>query len=384
MEIPISRRAAQVSPFLAMELMERAKQLEATGRDIIYLCLGEPDFATPQSVVDTTVRALEQGATTYTHSLGLPVLREEIAAYYRRRYDVEVSPERVLVSSGTSPLMLLLFSLLLEQGDELILPDPGYACYPNFVEFSGGHPVLLKTREEDGFQPRMEQVLQVLTERSRGLLINSPSNPAGSILSGEQLKALTELPIPIISDEIYHGLTYEGEEHSILEYTDQAFVLGGFSKAYAMTGWRLGYLIAPESCVRPLQTMHQNFMICANHFVQLGGVTALRECEADVARMRKLYNERRLRLVARLRELGFGVRFTPQGAFYVLADARHITNDSKKLALDILEATGVAVTPGIDFGEGAEGYLRFSYASPLEQIDEALGRIAIFLKKQGF
>lgn len=383
MDIPISRRAAQVSPFLAMELMERAKQLEAAGRDIIYLCLGEPDFATPQPVVDTTVRALQQGATSYTHSLGLPELRDEIAAYYRRRYSVEVSPERIIVSSGTSPLMLLLFSLLLEQGDELILPDPGYACYPNFVEFSGGRPVLLKTSEDDGFQPRPEQVRQVLTERSRGLLINSPSNPAGSILTGEQLQELAELPIPIISDEIYHGLTYEGDEHSILEYTDHAFVLGGFSKAYAMTGWRLGYLIAPESCVRPLQTMHQNFMICANHFVQLGGVTALRECEADVARMRKLYNERRLRLVGRLRELGFGVRFTPQGAFYVLADARHIASDSKKLALEILEATGVAVTPGIDFGEGAEGYLRFSYASPLEQIDEALDRIGVYLKKRG-
>lgn len=382
MEIPISKRAAQVTPFLAMELMERAKQLEAAGRDIIYLSLGEPDFATPQPVIDTTVKALKQGATSYTHSLGLLELREEIAAFYKRRYAVDVSPEQILVSSGTSPLMLFLFSMLLEQGDELILTDPGYACYPNFVEFSGGRAVLLKTREEDGFQPRPEQVRQVLTERTRGLLINSPANPAGSVLSGEQLRELAELPIPVISDEIYHGLTYEGEEHSILEYTDQAFVLGGFSKAYAMTGWRLGYLIAPKSCVRALQTMHQNFMLCANHFVQLGGIAALRECDEDVERMRNLYNERRLRLVKRLRELGFGVRFTPQGAFYVLADARHISADSKELASDILETTGVAVTPGIDFGEGAEGYLRFSYASPLEKIDEALDRIGAYLDKR--
>jgi len=382
MDIPISSRVAQVSPFLAMELMERAKQLEAAGRDIIYLCLGEPDFATPRPVVEATVEALERGATSYTHSLGLPELREEISRYYRRRYAVDVSPDRVLVSSGTSPLMLLLFSLLLEQGDELILPDPGYACYPNFVEFSGGKAVLLKTAEEDGFQPQLEQVRQVLTERSRGLLINSPSNPAGSILSGEQLRDLAGLPIPIISDEIYHGLTYEEEEHSILEYTDQAFVLGGFSKAYAMTGWRLGYLISPESCARPLQTLHQNFMICANHFVQLGGITALRDCQGDVEQMRSRYNQRRMRLVTRLRELGFGVRFTPQGAFYVLADARHISTDSKALALDILEKTDVAVTPGIDFGEGAEGYLRFSYASPLEQIDEALNRISGWLENR--
>jgi len=384
MKIPISSRAARVTPFLAMEVMEHAKQLEAEGRDIIYLCLGEPDFATPQPIVETTVRALEQGATSYTHSLGLPVLREEISAHYRRRYGVNVDPGRVIVSAGTSPLLLLLFSLLLEQGDELILPDPGYACYPNCVEFSGGRPVLLKTDEADGFQPRPEQVRQVLTERSRALLVNSPSNPAGSILSGAQLAELAQLPIPVISDEIYHGLTYVGEEHSILEYTDTAFVLGGFSKAYAMTGWRLGYLIVPESCVRVMQTMHQNFMICANHFVQLGGVTALRECQQDVERMRQLYNERRLRLVERLRALGFGVRFTPQGAFYVLADARHIASDSKRLAMEILDATGVAVTPGIDFGEGAEGYLRFSYASPLEQIDEALDRLAAYLQQQGY
>jgi len=381
--IPISRRSAQVTPFLAMEIMERAKQLEAGGRDILYLCLGEPDFATPDAVVETTVDALQQGATSYTHSLGLPELRNEIAAHYRRRYGVAVAPERILVSSGTSPLMLLLFSLLLEAGDEVILPDPGYACYPNFVEFAGGTPQMLRTREEDGFQPQKEQVEQALTDRSRCLLINSPSNPAGSVLSGAQLQQLTTLPIPIISDEIYHGLTYEGEEHSILEYTDQAFVLGGFSKAYAMTGWRLGFLIAPESCIRPLQTMHQNFMICANHFVQLGGVAALQRCEADVTRMRERYNQRRVRLVERLRELGLGVRFTPQGAFYVLADARHISADSKALALDILEKTGVAVTPGIDFGQGAEGYLRFSYASPLEKIDEALNRIAVYLRERG-
>ena len=382
MGIPIARRAARVSPFLAMELMERAKQLQATGRDIIYLCLGEPDFATPRPVVEATTRALEAGATSYTHSLGLPELREEIARHYRRRYAVEVSAEQVLVSAGTSPLMLLLFALLLEPDDELILTDPGYACYPNFVEFSGGRPVLLRTHEEDGFQPRPEQVRQMLTDRSRGLLINSPSNPAGSILSGEQLRELAKLPIPVISDEIYHGLTYEGEEHSILEYTDQAFVLGGFSKSFAMTGWRLGYLIAPSACMRTLQTMHQNFMICANHFVQLGGIAALRHCWDDVARMKTLYNQRRVRLIERLRGLGFGVRFTPQGAFYVLADARHISPDSQQLALEILEATGVAVTPGIDFGAGAEGYLRFSYASPLEQIDEALDRIAGFLQKR--
>lgn len=383
MDINLSKRSQLVTPFLAMEVMERAKEMEAAGRDIIYLCLGEPDFATPPAILAATGQALAEGATSYTHSLGLLELRQEICRYYHDQYGVAVLPEQVIVSSGTSPLMLLLFSALLEEADELILPDPSYACYPGFVKFSGGQPVLLRTAAEDGFQPRAEQVRSLISDKTRGLLINSPSNPAGSVLTGAQMQSLAELPIPIISDEIYHGLTYEGEERCILEFTQDAFVLGGFSKAYAMTGWRLGYLISPLSCVRTLQTLHQNFLICANHFVQRGGIAALQQCQEDVADMRAVYDTRRKELVKRLRELGFGVHFEPQGAFYVLADARHIDHDSQRLSLDILEKTGVAVTPGIDFGAGAEGFLRFSYTRPLDEIVTALERIGSYLKRRG-
>jgi len=383
MQIPISKRAKKVEPFLAMELMERAKQLESSGRDIIYLCLGEPDFKTPPAILAATGQALAEGATSYTHSLGLLELRQEICRHYRDYYGVKIVPEQVMVSSGTSPLMLLLFSTILNDGDELILSDPGYACYPGFVKFSGGVPVLLRTAAEDGFQPRIEQVRPLITEKTRGLLINSPSNPAGSILSGEDLQKLAELPIPIISDEIYHGLTYQGDEHSILEFTQDAFVLGGFSKAYAMTGWRLGYLIAPLSCMRTLQTLHQNFLICANHFVQRGGIAALQQCGDDVTAMRETYDKRRNILVAGLRKLGFGVHFEPKGAFYVLADARHIDDNSQRLALDILEKTGVAITPGVDFGSGAEGFLRFSYTRPSAEIVSALERIGDYLQQRG-
>jgi aspartate/methionine/tyrosine aminotransferase len=378
----MSKRAQQIKPFLAMELMERAKVLEAEGREVIYLCLGEPDFPTPAAILSATGQALAEGATSYTHSLGLLELRQEICRHYLEHYAVEIVPEQVMVSSGTSPLMLLLFSALLDDGDEVILPDPGYACYPGFVQFSGGVPVMLRTAAADGFQPQPEQVHQLITEKTRGLLINSPSNPAGSVLSGAEMQALTELSIPIISDEIYHGLTYEGDERCILEFTENAFVLGGFSKAYAMTGWRLGYLIAPLSCMRTLQTLHQNFMICANHFVQRAGIVALRQCSEDVAEMRAAYDKRRIELVARLRNLGFGVHFEPKGAFYVLADARHIDSNSQRLALDILEKTGVAVTPGIDFGEGAEGFLRFSYTRPLAEIVTALERIKLYLRQR--
>ncbi|SDZ80486.1 Aspartate/methionine/tyrosine aminotransferase [Desulfuromusa kysingii] len=383
MQIPISKRAKLVEPFLAMELMERAKELETAGQDVIYLCLGEPDFNTPAAILAATGQALAEGATSYTHSLGLLELRQEICRHYLNYYGVKIVPDQVIVSSGTSPLMLLLFSTLLDQGDELILTDPGYACYPGFVKFSGGAPVLLKTAAKDGFQPKVDQVKALMTEKTRGLLINSPSNPAGSVLSGEEMQALAQLPIPIISDEIYHGLTYHGEERCILEFTENAFVLGGFSKAYAMTGWRLGFLISPLSCIRTLQTLHQNFLICANHFVQRGGIAALQQCDDEVDAMRSVYDKRRIALVAGLRELGFGVHFEPQGAFYVLADARHIDGNSQRLALDILEKTGVAVTPGVDFGQGAEGFLRFSYTRPLTEITVALQRLGVYLRQRG-
>ena len=321
--------------------------------------------------------------TRYTHSLGRIELREALSEHYRRRYGVAVDPEQIIVSSGTSPLMLLLFAALCNPGDEVILADPGYACYPNFIRFVGGKPRFLKTRPEQGFQPQAEDVRGLINGRTRALLINSPANPAGSVLSGDELAKLSGLPLPLISDEIYHGLTYEGDEHSILEFSREAFVLGGYSKTYAMTGWRLGYLIAPPSAVRTLQTFHQNVVISANSFVQLAGVTALRECEAHVAAMRTEYDRRRRHLIPRLEKIGLKVHTRPVGAFYVLADARHLSHDSLALAKEILEATGVALTPGIDFGNGAEGFLRFSYANSMENLDMAVDRLGEYLNRRG-
>jgi Aspartate/tyrosine/aromatic aminotransferase len=284
------------------------------------------------------------------------------------------------VTSGTSPAMMLVFSVLLERGQEVVLSDPGYSCYPNFISFLGGVPARVPVYEKDGFQLRAEAIRERIGDQTRAILINSPSNPTGNLLSGENMKAIAGLGPYIISDEIYHGLVYEGKEHSILEFTDHAFVLNGYSKLYAMTGLRLGYLIAPERFVRPIQKMQQNFFICASSLAQRAGIAALEETGPDVAEMKRIYNQRRKFMVRRLREMGFGITVEPTGAFYVFANAQHLSGDSYALAFDILEKAHVGVTPGIDFGPNGEGYLRFSYANSLQKIADGLERIERYLK----
>ncbi len=378
----IAKRAQDIAPFLAMEVLERAQALEAKGEHIIHLELGEPDFPTPACIQEAVARAVKDGRTKYTHSLGILPLREAIAEHYHARYGVEVSPERILVTAGTSPGMWMIFSAILEAGDQVILSDPHYACYPNFVRFCGGEPIGVDVLEEDGFQFRPEAVAARLTPRTKAIFINSPANPTGTLLSAERMASLAELGPLLISDEIYHGLVYEGQERSILEFTDRAIVFNGFSKAYAMTGWRLGYAIVPADLARPLQKMNQNFFISANAFVQVAGIAALREAQPEVARMRAIYDQRRRFIIPALRRLGFGIATEPTGAFYVLANAKRFTADSSAFAFEILEQAKVGVTPGVDFGRNGEGYLRFSYANSLENITEALRRLEAFLARR--
>jgi len=376
----IARRAEEITPFIVMEVLERARELERQGVDVIHLEVGEPDFDVPLAVKEATRKALDRGLTHYTHSLGDLELREAICRHYEKTYGVFIKPEQVVVTSGTSPAMMLVFSVLLERGQEVVLSDPGYSCYPNFISFLGGVPARVPVYEKDGFQLRAEAIRERIGDQTRAILINSPSNPTGNLLSGENMKAIAGLGPYIISDEIYHGLVYEGKEHSILEFTDHAFVLNGYSKLYAMTGLRLGYLIAPERFVRPIQKMQQNFFICASSLAQRAGIAALEETGPDVAEMKRIYNQRRKFMVRRLREMGFGITVEPTGAFYVFANAQHFSGDSYALAFDILEKAHVGVTPGIDFGPSGEGYLRFSYANSLQKIAEGLERIERYLK----
>src|SRR5919108_2467202 len=376
----ISRKAQEIQPFLAMDVLERAQAIEReTGVNIIHLEVGEPDFDTPPAIVDAATRAMRNGETHYTHSLGLLELREAIAAWYHAHYRVNVSPEQIIVTSGSSPAILLGLAALLDPGDEVILSDPRYACYVNFIRLCDGVTVDVTVDEAEGFQYTAAKVRPHLSARTKAIIINSPANPTGTLLSPAEMARIAELGPLVISDEIYHGLVYEGRAHSILEETDQALVLNGFPKLFAMTGWRLGYVIAPPSLVRPMQKIQQNLFISAGAFVQRAGIAALQQSWPDVQRMVEMYNQRRRVILAGLRDIGFGVPYEPTGAFYVFADASRFARASYALAFDILEHAKVAVAPGIDFGPNGEGYLRFSYANSLENIHEGLRRLKQYL-----
>ena len=376
MALRFSSRTAQVEPFLAMEVVERAFELERAGAHVIHLGVGEPDFPPPPAVVEACQRALAAGETRYTDSRGLLELRQAIAADLGRRFGVTVAPERVLVTNGTSSAMLLVFSLLVGPGDEVVMGTPHYPCYPNFVRVCGGTPVLVPTRPEDGWRLDPAAVRRALSSRTRAVVVASPANPTGAVQDAEVLRELATLGVPLVSDEIYDGLLYDGAKvTSALQVSTEAFALDGFSKRYAMTGFRLGWVVAPPAAVRPLQVLQQNLFISANRFVQHAGIAALEHGGPALEAMRAAYAERRLLLVEGLCRLGFGVAAPPAGAFYVFADARRFDTDSRRLAFGLLERAHVATTPGIDFGEAGEGFLRFCCAASEADLEQALERL---------
>ena len=376
----ISSRAEKIPSFLVMDILEAAQKLERAGEEIVHLEIGEPDFEAPDHVVHAVEKALREGKTRYTHCQGIIELREAICEHYKKTYNVTIKPDQVFINSGSSPAMFSVFGVLLNPGDEVILTNPHYACYPSIFSFLGGQPVYLNLRGDEGFRYRVEDVEELITGKTKAILINSPANPTGIVIDKADLEKLAQCQFCfIISDEIYHGLVYEGKAHSILEFTDRAFVLNGFSKVYGMTGWRLGYTIVPEEFIRPMQKVQQNFFISANAFVQWAGVAALRGPQEHMAKHVTDYNKRRRFIIQRLQEIGFGIGAEPTGAFYVLADAHRFNSDSHSFAFELLEKAKVAATPGIDFGSRAEGFLRFSYSNSLENIAEGMNRLDHYL-----
>jgi len=373
-------------PFLVMEVMERAGVLEREGRSIVHLEVGEPDFDTPEVIREAGIRALRDGHTHYTHSLGHPVLREAIAAWQHRQYGVEVSPDRIVVTPGSSGAMDLVFAAILDPGSEVLLTDPHYACYPNFICAFEGVPVRLPVKEQDGFQFDPARVESSLGPRTRAIMLNSPSNPTGIVTGIETMKKLAAVAgskALIVSDEVYHGLVYQDRAASILELCppDRAVVINGFSKLFAMTGWRLGYAVLPKHLVRPVQKLQQNLFICAPDFAQFAATAALTEAGEDVEKMRRCYDQRRKLLLGRLDRMGLKVLVEPTGAFYVFVNVSKYTDKVYDFAFRILEEASVAVTPGVDFGPGGEGFIRISYANSLENIEEGMNRLQGFLEK---
>ena len=382
MSVNISKLAKEVTPFIVMDVMEKAKAMERAGEHVVHLEIGEPDFDTPEPIKQAGVAAILEGKTKYTHSLGLLELRKAIADGVKQECGREIDPARILVTSGSSNALFLTLAAVVDPGDEVIMSGPCYSCYPNFVKMAGGTPVHVPVTEDEGFQLNPAKVAEKITKNTRAIMINSPANPTGAVLGTDAMKEIAELGPLIISDEIYRGMVYEGEAKSILEFTNDAVTLDGFSKRYAMTGWRLGYAIVPEKLARPMQKLQQNIYISANSFVQWAGVAALREGAGAVEAMRKVFGERRKFILDGLEQIGLPVKSHPQGAFYVFVDVSRYTRDSLSFAFEILEKAKVAVTPGVDFGADGERFIRLSYANSTENIEEGLKRLGLFLKSR--
>ena len=387
--IPLAQRTRDIAPFHVMAILARAKALEAQGRDIVHLEIGEPDFATPQPVCDAGMRALQQGELFYTPALGLPELREAIARFYRTRYGVTVSPSRVVVTAGSSGALLLAIAALIEPGEQVLLADPGYPANRHFVRLLDGEAVGIPVGPDNHYQLTPQLVEQHWGGRTRAVLVATPSNPTGTLIPHEQIDAMAAIARSrggaLIVDEIYHGLVYDGAVRTAADAGDNVFVINSFSKYFNMTGWRLGWMVAPERYVPQLDKLAQNVFLCAPAPAQHAALAAFTpETLAICDARRDEFSARRDYLVPALRELGFGIPALPQGAFYIYADCSRLTGDSYAFALDVLERAGVAITPGIDFGaHRAREHVRFAYTRPVARLREGVRRLGDYLDHHG-
>jgi len=387
--LPAAARVAQrldgVEPFHVLELAARAAELEAAGRNIVHMEIGEPDFLSPKPVCEAGMRVIETGRLFYTPALGLPVLRETIARFYRTRYGVEVSPSRIIITSGASGALLLAIAVLIDNGDEVLMADPGYPCNRNFVRMMGGVADEIAVDADSGYQLTPELVAQRWTPRTRAVMVASPSNPTGTLMADAALKEIAAIAAArggvMIVDEIYHGLVYEGDYSTALKFSDQVFVINSFSKYFNMTGWRLGWMVVPEGYLRAFEKLSQNIYLSSPTPSQHAAVAAFEpETIAILEARRAEFKARRDYLLPALRELGFRIPVVPQGAFYIYADCSALCDDSFAFARDLLESAGVAITPGADFGaNAADKHVRFAYTNAVPVLAEGVRRIAAYL-----
>jgi aspartate/methionine/tyrosine aminotransferase len=377
---------SDIEPFHVMALLARARELEARGRSIVHMEIGEPDFPTPEPVARAGIRALEKGDLHYTPAPGLPRLREAIAGYYRSRYGVAVPASRILVTTGSSAALMLACAVLVDPGDEVLLADPGYPANRHFVRVVEGVPRGVPVDAASGYQLAPDHLERNWGPRTVAALVASPSNPTGTLVSAERLAAMAGIARAkggtLIVDEIYHGLVYEGDTTTALSLADDVFVINSFSKYFSMTGWRLGWMVAPEPFVPELDKLAQNLYLAAPTPSQYAALAAFEpETLAILDERAREFKARRDYLVPALRRLGFEIPVMPQGAFYIYAGCGKFTKDSFAFARDLLEQAGVAITPGKDFGSNApERHVRFAYTSSIDRLEEGVARITRFLK----
>jgi aspartate/methionine/tyrosine aminotransferase len=381
----IARRMVDIDAFQVMDLLARARVLERQGRDIVHMEIGEPDFPTPAPVTAAAQRALAEGKTHYTPALGLPALRETVAAFYQQRYGVSVSAERIVITPGASGALLLALGVLLNPGERVLLADPGYPCNRHFVRFLDGAATAVPVDADTAWQLAPHHIQHYWEPNTVAAMVASPANPTGSLLGLDELRALglavAQHGGTLIADEIYHGLTYGERAVSALEVAPDAFVINSFSKYFQMTGWRLGWLVIPEIYVREVEKLAQNLFIAPSTPAQYAALAAFSDDTLAILEQRRAeFERRRDYLLPALRDLGFDIPLTPQGAFYIYADCRSLAADSQGFSCDLLEQAGVAVTPGADFGRYLpERYLRFAYTTELVRLQEGVARIRRFL-----
>ncbi len=379
-----ANRMGEIAPFRVMELLTRARKMESEGRSIIHMEVGEPDFATPQPIIDAAQMALVEGKTGYTPATGLPELREAISGFYRERYAEAVSPEQIVITSGASAALLLALGTIINPADEVILADPGYPCNRHFVRFIEGKARSIPVTADTSYQLDAKLVKENWRDETKAVMVASPSNPTGTLISEKALQAIYRQVAQhngyLIVDEIYHNLTYGEPPPSAVSLGERTIVINSFSKYFSMTGWRLGWLVASRDVVREIDKLAQNLFISAPTLAQYGALAAFKpETITELERRRVIFQQRRDYLLPELQKLGFKISQNPEGAFYLYADCSAWGMDSTKLADSLLEEVGVAITPGNDFGDfHAEQHVRIAYTTSIEKLKKAVGRMAQF------
>ena len=385
--IRTAARVADIAPFHVMEVQTAARALEAAGRSVVHMEIGEPDFPTPAPVIAAAQRAIAAGDLYYTSALGLPDLRRAIAGHYADHYGVAVAPERIVVTAGSSAALLLVMALLVDRDQQILLADPGYPCNRHFVRVLEGTPVGIPVGPESGYQLTAALIERHWTPATRGVLIASPSNPTGTVVPRDEMRRIAAAVAArggdLIVDEIYLGLTYGERPRSVLDFADDAFVVSSFSKYFNMTGWRLGWLVAPERHVRDLEKLAQNLYISPAAPSQRAALACFEPATlAILEERRRAFEARRDFLVPALRELGFGVPVLPTGGFFVYADCSAFAVDSAAFCRDALAGCGVAITPGVDFGQHrAAQHVRFAYTVGQEKLEDGVARLAQWLRR---